>query len=259
MSRSSYSNVFATSVAILCLFSLSMEVSSLFLTRSRSFAYIGRPKYGSTGLSLPSSCLPPQLRRSVPLHMCAASDTISIPDRTHECLDFQFILDTLKNETVTVLGASIVAEREAPDHETASLNYAMVDEISQVTGFVPLRTSMNVWPVLRAIEMNSNPPEKEDLAAFADHIESIHEVHTFFDANKDKLPLFIDLVNQLILPDPLIEAFKGSFDDEANLNAEKFTELGRLRKQADALRARIVQTLQTILRDQDMREKIADK
>jgi dsDNA-specific endonuclease/ATPase MutS2 len=189
----------------------------------------------------------------------APPDTVSISDRTHECLDFQFVLECLKKETVTIMGTEIVSEREAPDHSVASLNYAMVDEISQISGFIPLRTSMNVWPVLRAIEMNSNPPEKEDLASFAENIESIHEVHTFFEANQDKVPLFDELVMQLILPDELIGAFKGSFDDEGNLNADKYTELGRLRKQAEALRARIVQTLQTILRDQDMKEKIADK
>lgn len=41
--------------------------------------------------------------------------------------------------------------------------------------------------------------------------------------------------------------------------AEKYTELGKLRRQSAVLRARIIQTIETLLRSQDMKDKIADK
>lgn len=144
---------------------------------------------------------------------------VDIAERTHECLDMQFVLDSLRNSTVTVLGSQISSERMAVDCESASMNYAMVDEISAVVDFIPLRTKMNVWPLLRVIELNSSPPEQEDLAAFSENIESIFEVKNFFDANMDKLGLFEDLIGTLVLPDVLVEVFKDAFDDDSNLNA----------------------------------------
>jgi hypothetical protein len=60
----------------------------------------------------------------------------------------------------------------------------------------------------------------------------------------------------LIIPSFLLT---GSFDDEGNLSAEKFTVLGQLRREAESLRGRIVQILQSLLRSQDMKEKIADR
>ena len=44
-----------------------------------------------------------------------------------------------------------------------------------------------------------------------------------------------------------------------NLSIEKYKELGKLRRQSATLRARIIQTIETLLRSQDMKEKIADK
>jgi dsDNA-specific endonuclease/ATPase MutS2 len=83
-------------------------------------------------------------------------------------------------------------------------------------------------------------------------------VKNFFDANMDKLGLFSDLMEDLVLPDVLVEVFKDAFDDDGNLNAEKYKELGKLRRQSATLRARIIQTIETLLRSQDMKEKIAD-
>jgi hypothetical protein len=154
---------------------------------------------------------------------------VDIAERTHECLDMQFVLDSLRNSTVTVLGSQISSERMAVDCESASMNYAMVDEISSVVDFIPLRTKMNVWPLLRVIELNSSPPEQEDLAAFSENIESIYEVKNFFDANKDKLGLFEDLIGTLVLPDVLVEVFKDAFDDDSNLNAGMPTKSNKSR------------------------------
>lgn len=146
---------------------------------------------------------------------------VDIAERTHECLDMQFVLDSLRNSTVTVLGSQISSERMAEDWESANMNYAMVDEISSVIDFIPLRTKMNVWPLLRVIELNSSPPEQEELAAFSENIESIFEVKNFFEANMDKVGLFEDLIGTLVLPDVLVEVFKDAFDDDSNLNAGK--------------------------------------
>jgi hypothetical protein len=118
-------------------------------------------------------------------------------------------MERLKSETVTILGADIADKRIAEDSTSATANYEMIAELSPLVGFVPLRSSINVWPVIRAIEMNSSPPEQEDLASFTEHIESILELFEFFRANANKLTLFGDYISAMCLPNDLVDMFKG--------------------------------------------------
>lgn len=127
------------------------------------------------------------------------------------------------------------------------------------SGMLPLRTSMNVLPVLRALELNMSPPEKEDLAKFVEHIEQIIELREFMEQNVDSISLYLDLISEMKLPDELEEALLKAFDDEGNLSGEKYPTLANLRRQADQLRGKIVQTLKTLLQSQDMRDKITDR
>ena len=210
----------------------------------------------TTKLSATSSVLP-TTKVSLPVVASNGFD-ISISERTTTCLDFAFVLECLQNVTITVLGAELSGQREAQNVDEANMGYARVDELFPHIGFIPLRTAMNVWPILRAIEMNTSPPERDDLASFAENVESLDEVRTYFKNNRDQLSLFDDMVAQLLLPEDLTATFKGSFDDDSNLNAEKYPELGKLRQQAEVLRGRIIQTLQTLLRSQDMKEKVAN-
>lgn len=204
------------SIRLLFFCFLSMAVNLFALKAAKFSGRIGAPLHRSRCMQLAST------RTALVIPKIATPTTgfdVDIAERTHECLDMQFVLDSLRNSTVTVLGSQISSERMAVDCESASMNYAMVDEISSVVDFIPLRTKMNIWPLLRVIELNSSPPEQEDLAAFSENIESIYEVKNFFDANMDKLGLFEDLIKTLVLPDVLVEVFKDAFDDDSNLNA----------------------------------------
>jgi len=184
--------------------------------------------------------------------------TVDIAERTNSCLDFNVIIDALRGSTVTVLGAQIASQRASKNLDDARLSYAMVEEMSYNLEYFPLRNKMDVWPLLRIIELNSSPPEQEDLAAFTENIEQILEMQAFFHENKQQLSLFGDLADSMTLPDELVEVFRDSFDDEGNLNADKYPLIGKLRKEISSIRGRIVQIIQSLLRSQDMKEKLAD-
>ena len=105
---------------------------------------------------------------------------VNVTDRTYNCLDFQIILDSLRDTTVTVLGKEMVFSHECSnDIDIINNLYAQIDQLMPNLENIPLRNTMNVWPVLRAIEINSSPPEQDDLANFADIIEEIQVLETF--------------------------------------------------------------------------------
>lgn len=185
---------------------------------------------------------------------------VNVTDRTYNCLDFQIILDSLRDTTVTVLGKEMVFSHEySNDIYIINNLYAQIDQLMPNLENIPLRNTMNVWPVLRAIEINSSPPEQDDLANFADIIEEIQVLETFLSNNaNDKLTLFQSIQTAMFLPEEFIQIFHNSFDDESNLNSEKYPLIKKLRLEAELLRSKIIQTIKSLLNNQDMKEKIAD-
>ena len=182
---------------------------------------------------------------------------VSVDARTLECLDFQVILDHLVESAVTVQGKRIVTERAKKSATEANLAYSMVESLSYQLNVIPLRTSINVFSVLRQIESGMSP-EIEELAEFSGVIEDIIELHEYFRNNEEKLNLFSDLTHQMALPKQLISSFDKAFDENGELNGEKFPIIGQLRRDVTLIRGRIMQIMQNLLRTNDMREKLAD-
>lgn len=178
--------------------------------------------------------------------------------RTLTCLDFQIVLDNLINCTTTVLGALMATKRDTHTITDVNTNYQMVDEISAQLGMVPIRSSMNILQLLNSIENNGIPPEKEDLSYFADTLQQIIDLKAFLLDSNNKLDLFFDLANEINLPNALTELFENAFDDDNNLNASKFTELGRLLNNRERLKIRIMQTLQSLMKSDQMKDKLTD-
>lgn len=188
--------------------------------------------------------------------MSVPSDMID--ERTIECLDFGIVLEHLCNNTVTILGRSMCRQKQGNDSATIRKDYSMIDQLSNHIVMLPLRSNMNIYPVLDAIEYNLSPPEREDLYFFTMQIEQIIELYNYMTLHAEKLDLFDDITQQMLLPDELKDMFVDSFDDEGNLNAEKFPIIKKLRTDIENLRGKIIQTLKTMLQSMDMREKLAD-
>eukprot|EP01041_Mallomonas_annulata_P012959 gene12959-27346_t len=189
---------------------------------------------------------------------CAASElVISIDERTTTCLDFQAILDSIKKNCVTVLGSEMSNSKFYETPQEINFAYAMIDEMSLNLDYIPLRNSMDASTVLKSIEIGSSP-EKEDLAKFSETIEEIDQLRIFLEENVNTLSLYTNLSQAMLLPQELIEQFQEAFEDDYQLNGKKFPTIGQLRQQSETLKARIIQTIQNILRSSAFKEKIAD-
>ena len=108
--------------------------------------------------------------------------TEGLEERTLQCLDFDLLLDALKEETLTLLGSQLVATRKALSAREAVQNYAMVDGILQTLDLVPFDSDLSrLLSVLISIEQkstNTPAPEKSDLNRFAFDIASIVLLHS---------------------------------------------------------------------------------
>ena len=188
----------------------------------------------------------------------ATSDMkFSIEDRTSTCLDFPVVLDCLKSNCITVLGKDKVGDHYFETVPEIINTYQMVEEMTFQLSYLPLRSSMNIWPVIKAVEINSSP-EREELANFAEIIEDVKLLRQYFKENIKSLSLFQDLANELELPIELLEMFENAFEEENNLSGKKFPSIGKLRQQIESLKTRVIHMIQSIIRSPNMKEKIAD-
>jgi len=236
----------------------------------------------------------------------AASFNISISHRTETCLDFDFIKNEMQKSATTVLGKILVPYMKSNNLDEINLAYSMVEELSKELDFIPIRSSLNIWPVIRQTESSSssginffplmdssntlnsnssleflkeakyisssviatlsnsplNQPkapsaDREELIEFASYLEEISDIFSFLDENPNLL-LFKDLSRRMKLPSSLLYIFKDSFDDEGELNGEKFPIIGDLKRQASLLKTKIENIMKNLLRSNDMRDKIAD-
>lgn len=177
---------------------------------------------------------------------------------SYKCLDFESLLDKLRDETVTKLGAQLVVNSSWADVESINRGYAMVEQLSSQLAMLPLRSSLDVLPVVKGIEMNLSPPDKEQLAKFSADIEELATLYRFFQSNSDKLTLFEQITKDLLLPQELVDKFQDSFDEELNLNPAKYPTIRVLQSDITSLEVRIINSIQSLLNRPEMREKVAD-
>jgi hypothetical protein len=117
---------------------------------------------------------------------------------------------------------------------------------------------MNVWDILHMLDTGT-PPERDDIVNFASIVEEVREIVEFLTENRDKVPsVSRSLASDCRLPDALVEAFDGAFDEEGYLSAEKYPHVAALRKRTVTLQARIVEVIKRLLSEPSLKEKLAD-
>ena len=146
--------------------------------------------------------------------------TVSIEERTLACLDFKSILDSIKDNCITVLGSEYSSKLFYTNHHDINHAYAMVDEMVLNLDYIPLRNKMDANNLLRTIEINSSP-EKDELAKFSEIIEEINQLRIFLIENSRTLSLYNELSKNMTLPIELIDQFEDAFEEEYQLNLLK--------------------------------------
>jgi DNA mismatch repair protein MutS2 len=144
------------------------------------------------------------------------------------------------------------------DVNAIKLEYAKVAEMGSKLETFPLRSSMDVEPLLLNIESNKSPPTREDLAKFTDNLEQVAETHAFLTSERNGFTLFDEQIAGVLLPGHLVDQFKGAFDDEEELSADKFPTIKKLRTTIASLKSSVASKMTQLLSSQQMKEKIAD-
>lgn len=179
--------------------------------------------------------------------------------RTNECLDFSLLLEHLADQAITTKGKEMV--KTVKYNSAAEINraYSMMEELSGQLALLPLRSKLDVWPVLKMIEQNSALPDREELATFATNIEELCDLQQFIKDYRSVLTLFGDIEERLSLPNELVKGFRDSFIEDFKLNPVKFPKIRELTNQIIGLTRQITSTLMSVLNSPAMKDKIADK
>ena len=85
----------------------------------------------------------------------------------------------------------------------------------------PLRSNMDVEPLVDNTREQPISTDEEDLAKFTENLEQLAEVHVFLSSEKNEFTLFDEQIDSIRLPDELLDQFTGAFDDDENL-VEKY-------------------------------------
>lgn len=71
-----------------------------------------------------------------------------LDERSVSCLDFSFVLESLRAETVTKLGGQSFDKYQSSDCEVVSEMYRRVEELSSIVGYVPPMGTMDFLKAL---------------------------------------------------------------------------------------------------------------
>ena len=71
-----------------------------------------------------------------------------LDERSVSCLDFSFVLQSLRAETVTKLGGQSFDKYQSDDFEVVSEMYRRVEELSAIVGYVPPMGTMDFLKAL---------------------------------------------------------------------------------------------------------------
>ena len=216
--------------------------------------------YASTGnVALKSSgiCLPTLAHTLVkPLSELGSSMVVQ---RTHKCLDFGVLTENLQKECKTTLGIQLCGSSSSNVLSTVKQMYEMVAELNNFLEYIPLHSRMDIWKVISAIQNNSAEIERGELAQFSFDMEAVADMQRFLVNHANQLTLFQSHRAFTQLPAVVMDVFNGSFGTDLLLNPDKYPVLRQLQIKIDKHKASIAKTLESLLKSEDMRDKIAER
>lgn len=179
-------------------------------------------------------------------------------ERTSQCLDFGRLMDYILAETATLPGKELLPVSFANDALSATNEYARIEQLSAQIALIPNMPQLDVVEMLERLEKNVATLERVEFAIISLDIEDLVLLYKTFLKHKDTLTLFEQELRELTLPDELVRTFDNSFDEDRNLNIDKYPILKRLRNQMASVRASIMAKLTSMVSSADMKHKIPE-
>jgi hypothetical protein len=101
--------------------------------------------------------------------------------RTYSCLDFDTLLQYMKNFTKTTLGNDICLTSKYDTSHEIQLEYKKIQQLAtHALVFLPLRSSFDISQVMYKINYNVSPlPDKEELSLFCQYMDELIEIQEY--------------------------------------------------------------------------------
>lgn len=182
-----------------------------------------------------------------------------VHSRTHESLDFKYIVLELRKSCKTAPGASLCKTGTPSMDLTVVRNgYAMVNEMVPHLKSIPLRSRLDIQKLVDIINNNTAQPELVDLAEFAYAMDEVHAMHAYLSMNIASLPLFHVFTSPTSLSTNLTDTFNNSFRSGSQLNLLKYPILQQLHAEKEQHRVSIIASIKELLKSARWRDKVAD-
>lgn len=177
----------------------------------------------------------------------------SLWQRTLTCVDFDYVLDRLRQNCYTKLGQAMTEDPDglmAQSAEEMRQLYSMVQEMAQLEDKdLTLEDDLDIESQIELCSRGS-VLERSELVPVSVTIEALLVLRNNLErasARGVQVPQLMALVEQIDLPDELLDNLLHAFDEEGKLSEKKFPELAQMRKRVTELEKQSAQAMQEIL------------
>lgn len=182
--------------------------------------------------------------------------------RTLEALDWALVIDALARHARTPRGAE--AARKPDFASSADEVIARYEAIAEIWAIeregetIPVGGVTDVRPSLLAAA-RGEVLEARDILDVAGAMRALLALRTSVLSEQPAAPRLLSLVAPIALDPALAERLERSFDAGGSLSDRAWPLLAEYRRKAEALRARILRTLEDLLRDGSFADNLQDR
>ncbi len=187
---------------------------------------------------------------------------MELQQRSLTVLDWPVVLEALARHARTLRGASLARQTDlAVDAEQVRERYEAVAEVDTLLAEgepLPIGAVSEIEPELRRAE-RGGVLDGGELRAVGSCLLALAHLRVFVEERAARLPRLHRLASPIEVDAELSGLLARSFDDEGRLSEREYPELGELRRNAEALEARIQRVLQDILGSEEMASSLQDR
>lgn len=184
--------------------------------------------------------------------------------RTLESLDFDLVLEALAERCTTVPGKTQALDATRIMQSSPTLAQKMFDAVHEASLMEPCKTGEDgetasgdlvIGSPLDIIELVKHcarglPMDAEPLHYLADAVEALQRLRFRVEQAAQRgleIPTLVRMVGAMTLPDQVLEALVGSFEEDGTLSKKKFPQFAKLDERIKRLESDCRRTVQEVL------------
>lgn len=188
----------------------------------------------------------------------------SLQLRTLESLDFGYVIGKLRGHCYTAAALAMTQDPSAllaSSPEEVQELYAAVTEVATLEDAdLTLDDPLNVQAAIDACSRGSvlDPPQLREVSLAIEALLKLRNGLERAVARGAQLPTLIGIVEQIELPDELLDGMLGAFDEEGELSEAKFPELANMRQRIRLLEEKCASKIESVLSSGKYASYLAD-